>query len=410
MNETIPFIEKYRPKMVEDIKGQDIAVQEVRNFLRAFPAKRALILNGPTGTGKTSLILALALEHKRELFELNASDLRNRSSLDRILKPSLEQQSLTHKEKIILMDEADGITVTDYGGLPELLVLISKTHYPIIITANDIWQKKFSLLRQKCKIVNFKELSELTIKTILNGVIQKEEKSLRSETIGLIAKKARGDARACLNDLQSVIDFGEDEFIHELYEREKQETIFNTLKKLFQNKTDESILSLIDNLDLEMDEALLWIEENIPEEYKGIALYKAYDALSKADIFKGRIYRQQHWRFLVYENFFLTAGISAASRFKNNTFISYKRPTRVLKIFLANQKNHKKKSIVAKYAQFCHFSKKKAMRESFLLPLILSSLDKNAKKKLEFDETDEAFLEDKKGALIVSAGLNRFRI
>jgi len=144
----IPLIEKYRCNKFEDIKGQDIAIQEVKNFFRMFPAKKALILNGPVGTGKTSIALALAKEEGLELFELNASDLRNRSSLEAVLRPSVEQQSLFKKSKVILMDEADGITGSDRGGVPELIALISKTNFPIIITANDIWQKKFSLLTE----------------------------------------------------------------------------------------------------------------------------------------------------------------------------------------------------------------------------------------------------------------------
>ena len=64
------------------------------------------------------------------------------------------------KEKLILMDEADGITASDRGGLPELIALIQKTQFPIIITSNNVWQKKFSLLRQKCQIVNLKELKD----------------------------------------------------------------------------------------------------------------------------------------------------------------------------------------------------------------------------------------------------------
>ncbi|MEN9626449.1 MAG: hypothetical protein RL557_777 [archaeon] len=409
MNTDIPFIEKYRAKTFDDIKGQDIAVQEIKNFIRTFPRKKAVILNGPAGSGKTSLALALAKECNAELFELNASDLRNRSSLEEVLKPSLEQHSLFKKGKIILMDEADGITATDYGGLPELIALISKTHYPIIITANDIWQRKFSLLRQKCQMIMLKELNEFDIKKIIADVLVKENKKIHSDTIVLIAKKSKGDVRAALNDLQSVIDGGEEEFVQEISEREKEEDIFNILKKLFQSKTDANILELFDNSDLELDEILLWIEENIPEEYKGIQLAKAYDALSKADVFRGRIYRQQHWRFLVYQNFFMSAGVWASSKLKNLTFKSYKRPSRILKIWMANQKNQKRKSLTIKYAKFCHMSAKKAVRESFLLPLILHNVDEQTKKKMDIDESEEQFIEEKKGAMIVAHGLNRFR-
>ena len=74
---------------------------------------------------------------------------------------------------------------------------------------------------------------------------------------------------------------------------------------------------------------------------------------------------------------------------------------------MANRKNAKKKSIVLKYAKFNHMSKRKAMKESFLLPLIINN---KMKKMLDLDENEIEYLEDKKGALIVSSGLNRFRI
>ena len=59
MNTNIPFIEKYRAKTFGDIKGQGLAINELSNFFRTFPKKKAVILNGPAGTGKTSLAIAL---------------------------------------------------------------------------------------------------------------------------------------------------------------------------------------------------------------------------------------------------------------------------------------------------------------------------------------------------------------
>jgi len=342
----LPLIEKYRSRKFDDIKGQDLAIQEIRMFFKTFPRKRAIILAGPVGTGKTSLAIALANEFDLELFELNASDLRNRAKLEEILKPSIEQQSLFKKGKIILMDEADGITGTDRGGLPELIGLIAKTSFPIIITANDIYDKKFSLLRHKCQLVNLKELKQNIIIDILKDILRKEKKKINPETIEIISKKSKGDVRAALNDLQTVINLGEDVLIKEINkkeelgkeieiieisEREKQESIFDALKKVFQSPTSKDTINVYDPTQAELDEIILWVEENIPAEYSGKALAKAYEALSKADIFKGRIYRQQYWRFLTYENFFLSAGISAATKLKNNKFISYKRPSRILK-------------------------------------------------------------------------------
>ncbi len=404
---TLPLSEKYRAKSFSEIKGQNFAIQEVLNFFKSFPLKKAIILNGPVGTGKTSMALALAREYNLELFELNASDLRNRKKLEEILAPAIKQKSLFKKGKLILMDEADGITGSDRGGLPELLALISKTQHPIIITANDIWQRKFSLLRKKCQLITLKELNKETISEILKNVLQKENKQLKPETQNIITELSKGDVRAALNDLQSALISGEETFISETHEREKEETIFNALKKVFQEPTDKKTISVYNNLNQDLNEISLWIEENIPTEYSGQALAKAYDALSRADLFKGRIYRQQYWRFLVYQNFFLSAGISASTKLKYKKFKNYVKPSRILKIWISNQKNAKKKSIVSKYARLNHISKKKAIKESFLFPLIIS---KETQEKLDLDEKEKDYLTEKRGTIIIANNLNRFRI
>ena len=72
-------------------------------------------------------------------------------------------------------------------------------------------------------------------------------------------------------------------------------------------------------------------------------------------------------------------------------------------------KNAKKKSIITKYSQLTHMSKKKAAKESFLLPLILSNLSQKEIKKIELDEKELDYIKDKKAAIIVANSLNRFR-
>ena len=79
-----------------------------------------------------------------------------------------------------------------------------------------------------------------------------------------------------------------------------------------------------------IDEIILWVEENIPAEYQRRELKRAYDLLSKVDIFRKRIYRQQYWRFLVYENILLSYGVSSSKKDVKPGFTSYKKPTRIL--------------------------------------------------------------------------------
>jgi len=101
---------------------------------------------------------------------------------------------------------------------------------------------------------------------IVRGVLIKEGKKINDETIGMICSQARGDVRAALNDLQSVLEVGD---TVSSSKREKAESIFDSLKKLFQDETDENTLRIFDNSDLKLDEILLWIEENVgfKEEY-----------------------------------------------------------------------------------------------------------------------------------------------
>jgi len=409
---TIPLSEKYRPNTFSEIVGQNLAIDKLKAFFNSFnmglAKKKAILLYGPPGTGKTTMACVLAKETGYELFELNASDLRNRAKLDEILKPSTIQKSLFSKGKIILVDEADGITSTEYGGLAELIALIEKTKFPMIITANDIWQQKFSLLRQKCELVPLKEVQYEIILEILKKILEKEVKNIELDLLKSIAAKSRGDLRAALNDLQSVInnDIG-DTSESDIGEREKNLDIFNAMKNVFKCKTTKETTEAYDNVQMEIDQISLWIEKNIPMEYRGEDLARAFEALSKADIFKGRIYRQQHWRFMEYQNFFLTAGISAARKIKANveSFTKYQQPTRILKIWMNNQNNARKKTIAEKYAEYTHTSRKRAMKDFFLISLIL---DKESAKKLDLSEQEKDFLYERKNSLRVAYGLNKF--
>ena len=133
---------------------------------------------------------------------------------------------------------------------------------------------------------------------------------------------------------------------------------------------------------------MLWIEENIPKEYKNQSLANAYNALSNADVFRGRIYRNQTWRFLIYQNIFQSAGISFSKPESLSGFTSYERPKRILKIWLNNQKQVRKKSIAKKYAKFVHCSLRRVMRDFNLLKPIMNQESVITKLDLSEDEID----------------------
>ena len=390
------WTEKYRPKSFLEIKGQDEAVTKTKNFIESFHlgkltkiSKKALILHGGPGTGKTTLAHVIAKATDSEIFELNASDLRNKNKLHEVLKPAIEQRSLIKKRKIILVDEVDGISAVDRGGLTELLSLIVIAPYPIIITANDIWNKKLSPLRRKSEIVKLNEIDSRITKDVLINILRKENKFLNNDILTEIAVKSKGDLRAAINDLQRESSVNSEIFLDE---RNKEKDIFNALKEIFKKKPSKETLEIFNSVKMPIDEIILWMEKNIPAEYQGEELARAYDLLSKADIFKGRIYKQQYWRFLVYENIFLSYGISASKKNEKIGFTSYQKPDRILKIWLNNRRIEKKKSISQKYAKYVHIGEKRAMRE---FPMFVSILKKpSVQKELKLSEDEIEYLKN----------------
>jgi len=364
----IPWTEKYRPKRLRDIVGNLEAKRKILDFIRNFSKqrKRAIMLYGPAGSGKTSIAYALASEFGYEIIEMNASDFRTKYDIQDIIGKALKQKSLFSKGKVILVDEVDGITGNkDRGGLRELMKLITETAYPIILVANDAWQSKLRPLRSKTQFIELKAVDKESLVSLLKKIAKKERIKVYDEALEYIVAMARGDVRAAITDLQVLASTHREitrKDALDLCYREKDESIFNALRQIFKAKF--GVLKSFDNVqNINFDDLFLWIDENLPLEYKGEELVRAYDALSKADVFKGRIRRWQYWRFIIYINAFITEGIANSKEKAREDFTSYKPPSRILKIWIAKQKQAKRKEIAEKIAKATHTSKKQAYKE-----------------------------------------------
>lgn len=386
------WTEKYRAVSLKDFRGQDEAIARLKYFVINFrKGKKAAILYGPAGIGKTSLINALAHDMGFEIIEMNASDLRNREQIESVLNQASSQKSLFAKSKILLIDEIEGISgYYDRGGPQAISKLIDSARFPIFMTTNNPWDKKLNELRKRAELVQIKEIDYKAIAEVLKNISAKENIDIREDILKAIAIKSKGDVRAAINDLQSIsLSKGEID-VSCIDEREKDEGIFNAMQRIFKAaKIDSQLLNTFDSVDMPIEQVFLWIEENIPIEYNnGEEIAKAFDALSRADVFRGRIHRQQHWRFLVYEYALLTAGIAAAKKQVRIDFTKYKRPQRVLKIWLAKQRNAKKRAIAVKIARFTHISIKKALKEFPIMAQFLKSQGIQERLKLNQDEVE----------------------
>jgi len=355
-----PYTKKYIPEKSSDIIGQDAALKELKDFVINFKRKKnkAALLYGPSGTGKTGSVYAIANELGLEILEVNASDFRNAEQIDSRAGMAAGQQSLFFKSKIILVDEVDGLSGTqDRGGIQAIIKLVEKSAFPIILTAMNPWDHKFAALRRKSNMVEFQPLDANSIFRILKKICDEEK----------------------INDLQTLtIEKNEltKESLEELHERNKVDSIINALIKIFRTTDPKIALSAFENVEENLDEQLLWIDENLPREYtKAEDLANAYDKLSKADVFSRRIRRWQHYRFLVYINELITAGIALSKEKKYEHHVQYKPTGKLLKLWWAKQKSMKKMAIAEKIAEKTHTSKKKALQNT--LPYMQVAFKKN---------------------------------
>jgi len=385
--ENKPWTIKYQPKTVKDVVGHDDAVTAIKTFLVNFKnqQKKAILLYGISGSGKTCTVHALAKELNYEIIEVNASDFRNAVGISSTVGNASKQMSLFAKAKIILVDEVDGLSGTnDRGGISTLNSLIETTKFPIICTATDAYDEKLKPLVKVTNLIEFKTLSHLSIFTVLKKICESENIQFNEMDLKSLARKAAGDMRGAINDLQSLVQdkkILDKEAIEEVADREKVESILNALVKIFKASDAQVANSALDYVKEDLDHSMLWIDENLPKEYTNAKdLAAAYDCLSKADVYRGRIRKRE-----------MTAGIAASKQEKNREFIKYSQTMRLLKIWKANMRYSLRKQIAEKIALSTHTSKKETIQNTLPYLSIMMKKNKQMKDALinELELTDE---------------------
>ena len=179
------WAEKYRPKSLRDVVGNPTAVADLERWARSWekgrPDRRAVILAGPPGTGKTSAAIALANDMGWTVVEMNASDRRNAESVRQIALRGATAQTFSDSgefltaaaggRKLVLLDEADNlIGRQDTGGIGAIVDTIRRSGQPIVLIANDYYEltRRSSSIRSLCRTIKFKSIHPSSAK--LSGV------------------------------------------------------------------------------------------------------------------------------------------------------------------------------------------------------------------------------------------------
>ena len=392
-----PLTNKHTPKTTKEILGQDEGIKRLMSFVDNFAKekKNSAIVYGSSGIGKTCSAHAIARELGCEILEVNASDFRNAEQINQKVGNAVKQRSLFSKGKVILVDEIDGLSGRDdRGGIQAIIKLIEDSAYPIILTATNPFDSKFSSLRSKSMLIEFNRLDYMSIFKILKKVCDIEKIKYEESSLKALSRRAGGDARAALNDLQSLAYDGSGLpklEIEDAADRNRTDSIMLALNKIFKTTDLKIAISAFDSVEEDLEQQILWIDENLPKEYSDPSeLAMAYEMLSKADIFSRRIRRWQHYRFLVYINALITAGIASSKSARHNKMAEYKPTGRILKMWWAKQKSMKKKAIAEKIAQKTHSSKKEILKNTMpYIPIMFRNREMGANIIKELDLSEE---------------------
>ncbi|MFW9894213.1 MAG: replication factor C small subunit [Candidatus Thorarchaeota archaeon] len=206
--ENRPFVEKYRPRLLDDIVNQEGIVKRLKQFVKD-KSMPHLIFAGPAGTGKTTSALAMVRELygrrmvvNRAYLELNASDARGIDVIRTYIKDFAKARPSSEIPfKILILDEADNMTSPAQQALRRTMEKYTKNCRMILIC--NYSNRIIPPIQSRCVVFRFSSLSNDNIKKRVKYVAKEEGISLTPEGIIALVDVSRGDCRRAINYLQS---------------------------------------------------------------------------------------------------------------------------------------------------------------------------------------------------------------
>lgn len=367
-NESLPWPEKHRPMSLDQIVGNTDTISIMKTWILSWkisvPDKRAALLIGPPGTGKTASIGALANELDMEIVEFNSSDKRNKDSIETLVWRAASQQTLDGRARLILLDEVDGLSGTsDRGGVGAIIKVIKDSVHPIVMTANDPDSPRLKDLFKICQVYNFEPIDSKDMIRILTKIAKMNQGEVSKDVIDQIIENSTGDLRAAISDLEAYVKRGTTSQSLESIIRDVRHGTEETLRRLFMTTDPKLARRILSESELDHDSLILWLEENLhrhfltPEE-----LDRGFNSLSLADLSLGRIMRNQNWKLLAYMYDFLAVGIAGGRTDTPYRKVSYSKPTWPLLVWQGNTSRDKRANVLTSLARLSGVSKRRVMR------------------------------------------------
>jgi replication factor C large subunit len=364
-NESLPWPEKHRPKKLDGIVGNPEIIQELKSWVESWisrvPSKRAALLVGPPGTGKTASVGALANDLDMELVEFNSSDKRNKDSIETLVWRAASQQTLDGRPRLILLDEVDGLSGTsDRGGVGAILKVVKDAVHPIVMTANDPNSPRLKDLMKVCRVFNFGLIEHDDMEKVLKHIVSQNNVEVSSETLDEIIESSGGDLRAAISDLESQVRSSLTSLVVEPAFRDSKRGIEETLRHLFASADSKIARKSLSESELNHDSLVLWIEENLHLHLMTTnELDKGFEQLSLADRTLGRIMRDQNWKLLAYFYDYLSMGVAMSRSETPFRRVKYSQPTWPLLVWQGNRKRDKQAEVLKSLSTVTGVSKRR---------------------------------------------------
>ncbi|WFD27648.1 DNA replication factor C complex subunit Rfc1 [Malassezia nana] len=219
---------KYAPRQLKELVGNKANVEKLQAWLRDWPKSlkthfkkpgpnatntfRAMLISGTPGIGKTTAVhLACKLEGY-EVLELNASDTRSKKLLESELSQTIHNRSIGHwatpgEAKLgrlaIVLDEVDGMSGGDRGGIGAINALIRKTQVPIICICNDRRNPKMQPLYSTTFNMTFSKPTVQAIRSRMLSIAFREGLQIPAEVMDQLIAAAQSDLRLVTNMLST---------------------------------------------------------------------------------------------------------------------------------------------------------------------------------------------------------------